>query len=821
MRQREKLSHALSRARGVIIEDDLREYRDVVRAVRAFDTSGLAGGRLARRAAVAGAAIRAGSDPGAWLVPVFAMASEAARRALGQDPFDEQLAAAVALHRGRLVQVQTGEGKTLAAVFPACLAGMAGRGVHVLTANDYLAARDARWMGPVYRMLGLRAAAIGGSTHPAQRREAYAADVTYLTAREAGFDYLRDGLRTDSAAMVQRGLAAAIVDEADFLLIDEARVPLVIAGEAESDGVDVVAVDRLVRSLREGEHVEMDREGRRVSLTLEGQRRVEQELAMGGIHEEQGARAFARVHAALHAHHLLRRDVDYVVRGGLAELVDGFTGRVADRRVWPWGIQAALEAKEGLARRPEGRAYGAITVQHLAGLYGSLAAMTATAVAAAEEMSGTYGLATVVIPTVQPMRRIDLPDLVFATRAAKTAAVVTETRARHATGQPVLVCTASVAESQELAELLAAGGVPCSVLNAKNDEREAEVIAEAGRLGAVTISTSMAGRGTDIRLAGPDGGRRNPGEHERLCALGGLAVLGTTRHESRRVDDQLRGRAGRQGEPGVTRFFVSLEDPLFERYGVREFIPRGLLHDGQADGRQAGGGAPIEDPRVSREIARAQSILEAQNHAIRRTLRKYSGLVEMDRRVVRALRDDALTGRLPGPVEEACAGLEGDLRARAVQAYLAALDDSWADHLALVEEVREGIHLERLASRDPGLEYIRRVGDAFLARLADVEERTADACRRAAGDPSLLSAAAMGIPRPSSTWTYQVDDESPVGPRLSAVGSAHVAAAIASGVVQGIATLARLPPRLLGRLAGLLSGREGGRRGGGRRGGAG
>ena len=657
MRARERMSHALSTARGVTIEDDLREYRALARQVRQFDLTGLGGERLARKAREIRDAIRAGADPGQWRVPVFALAAEAARRSLGQDPFDEQLIAGIALHQGKLAQMQTGEGKTLAAVFPACLAGMRGAGVHVLTANDYLAARDARWMGPVYETLGLRVAAIGERTGPEERKAAYAADVTYLTAREAGFDYLRDGMGTQPADLVQRGLHSVIVDEADFILIDEARVPLVIAGSAETDGIDLATVDAFVRALEPGVHYAVDREGRRVSLTLEGQARVEEKLAMGGIHEERGTRVFARVHAALHAHCLLTRDVEYVVRGDRAELVDGFTGRIADRRVWPWGIQPALEAKEGLPVRPEGSAFGSITIQHFIGMYGRLAAMTATAVASAEELFETYGLSTVVIPTVSPPRRVDLPDLVFGTRAAKMEAVAAEIRSRHAEGQPVLAGTASVAESQDLADRLAALGVPCRVLNAKNDEQEAELIAEAGRLGAVTISTNMAGRGIDIRLAGPDGALRHPEEHERLLALGGLAVIGTGRHESRRVDDQLRGRAGRQGEPGVTRFFVSLEDPLFERYGVREFLPRGLLRTGNA--READAQGPIADPRVSREIERAQSIIEARNHSIRRTLRKYSLLVELDRRALRKQRDDALVnGRLPAAAEEACAGSE-------------------------------------------------------------------------------------------------------------------------------------------------------------------
>ena len=793
MRARETLAHTLSTARGVAIEDDPREYRQIVSRIRAVDLASLDEAALAAMAAELRERLRAGTDSEEDLVRVFALAAEAGRRLLGLAAFDEQLVAGIVLHRGKIAQVQTGEGKTLAAVFPACLSAMSGRGVHVLTANDYLAARDARWMGPVYRFMGLRVASICERAGAVERKAAYGAEVLYLTAREAGFDYLRDGMRTEPEDLVQKGLASAIVDEADFILIDEARIPLVIAGAIETDGIDIAEVDRLVGSLQPGTHYVAEREGRRVSLTLDGHRRVEQALGMGGIHEERGARAFARVHAALHARCLLARDVDYVVKAGRIELVDAFTGRIADRRQWPWGIQAALEAREGLPVQAEGRAYGRITVQHFMGLYGTLAAMTATAVTSAEELFETYGLSTVIIPTVAPVRRIDRPDQVFRTREVKMKAVAREVDTLHRSGRPVLVGTASVKESQELAEQLAAGGLRCQVLNAGNDEQEAELIAEAGRLGAVTISTNMAGRGTDIRLAGPNGEATRPAEHARLVELGGLAVIGTNRHESRRVDDQLRGRTGRQGEPGTAQFFISLEDPLFERYGVREFLPKGTLGKGEDH---------LRDPRVAREIQRAQSIIERQNHAIRRTLGKYSLLVELDRRAVRRLRDEALReGRLPAAAEEACAHTPGTagLRERAIQAWLARLDAFWADHLQLAEEVGEGIHLERLAGRDPGLEYIRRVGDAFLQGLARTEGEVAEACLRAAGDPSALSPEGMGAARPSSTWTYQVDDESPVGFTLSAIGSTNVATAAAAVVVQALTALGRVIRRVVTR----------------------
>ena len=757
----QRARYALSTAQGVAIETDLSPYAAVAAAVRSVELSGVSDDDLADRARALRARIASGSDAASEIVLVFALAAEASRRRLGLRPYDEQLVAGAALHRGRAVQVQTGEGKTLAAVFPACLDAMTGRGVHVLTANDYLARRDAEWMRPVYEALGLSVAFVGERTDPAARRAAYRADVTYLTAREAGFDHLRDGLAADAAQCVQREPHAAIVDEADFLLVDEARVPLVIAGSTDADGPDVREVDRLVRVFLPGRDYDLDREGRRVSLRLEAHPAVERAFGVEGIHEERGAAAFARVHAALHAHALLARDVDYVVKEGRVELVDAFTGRIADRRQWPWGIQAAIEAKEGLELRPEGRVFGTITIQHLVRRYRKLSAMTATAVRCAGELAGFYGLATVIVPTVEPVRRVDLPDLVFRTRAEKVEALVAEIAAAHATGRPVLVGTGSVRESEELASRLAGTGVPCEVLNARNDEREAELVAGAGLFGAVTISTNMAGRGTDIR---PDA---------RSLALGGLYVIGTNRHESRRVDDQLRGRAGRQGEPGSSRFFVSLEDPLFERYGVREFLPKGLV-DGDGTG-------PIPDPRVAAEIDRAQSIIEEQNHTIRRSVYQYARLVELDRLAVRRLRDEALLdGRLPAGLEAACPS--PGLMPLAVQAFLCGLDWFWADHLRFVDEVREGIGLEQYAGRDPGLEYLRRVGDAFEAGLADVERSVAEALGRMRGDPGEASLERMGFQRPSSTWTYQVDDAPQARFSVALVASARIGfAALAAG----------------------------------------
>ncbi len=597
---------------------------------------------------------------------------------------------------------------------------------------------------------------------PSSSREQFGAIEAGAQPRRAGLaaavHYLRDGLAYDRAELVQRPFFSAIVDEADFVLIDEARIPLVIAGGAVSDGAvsdgaDLRAVDGLARSLAEAVDYEIDPEGRRVLLTLEGQRRLE-DFVGTETSEERLALMKARLFAALHAQKLLARDVDYVVKRGEAKLVDSFTGRVAEQRQWPWGIQAAIEAKEGLAIGPEGRIYGSIAVQHLMALYPRLAAMTATAVPAAAEFASAYGMATVVIPPVRPSIRSDLPDLVFWTEAAKRRALVSEIARAQGSGRPVLVGTGSVRESEALAQALAAEGLGCVVLNAKNDEEEAALIARAGSLGAITISTNMAGRGTDIRL----------GNDPRIMELGGLLVIGTNRHETRRVDDQLRGRAGRQGEPGETRFFLSLEDDLFERYGVRDFLPEPYRSGPYPEDEVE---SPVDDPVVRKEIARAQAIIEGQNSRIRRSLRRFSLIVEFDRRFVRSLRDEALSsGRLPaaaeaafGPAMAAEPGTAEAYRESAVRAFLARLDGTWADHLALIEDFKEGMGLQRIAGKDPGIEYVGVVGDAFDAAIRGLETAAVEDCRAILGgaNPEAIPEAPS---RPSSTWTYIVEEES-------------------------------------------------------------
>lgn len=795
--------YALDRARGVPIEGDLGPYRAAARASRAIGADALSDAEILAKAraaaeearsegAAAGdaAAARSGQTRIGRERHGLGLAAEAARRALGLDPFEEQLVAAAAMICGKVAQMATGEGKTLAAALAASCLALDGRGFHVLTANDYLARRDARWMRPLYRSLGLSVAAVDERSTREERRAAYLADVTYLSARELGFDYLRDGLAYDARDLVQRPFSRAIVDEADFVLIDEARVPLVIAGAEEGDGVDVRAIDRLALELARDVDYRVDVEGRSVAVTARGFARAAELIGRPGDPGDPGDpdgpgdsaspsedlpdAIKARLFAALHARCLLARDVDYVVKDGAARLVDSFTGRVAERRQWPWGIQAALEAKEGLEIGPEGKIYGSITVQHLMGLYPFLAAMTATAESAAEEFARVYGMGTVVVPPAQPSRRIDLTDAVFWTRSARNEAVAAEIAREHRAGRPMLIGTASVRDSEELAAVLAEDGIGRVVLNAKNDEEEAALIARAGELGAVTISTNMAGRGTDIKL----------GEDPRIRELGGLYVIGTNRHESRRVDDQLRGRAGRQGDPGTTRFFVSLEDGVFERYGVRGFLPE-PFRSGLPEGPESR--SEIDDPACGREMRRAQAIIEGQNSTIRRLLLKRSLIVEYDRRYARVLRDAALLeGELPPAVEEALSASLADgadparvaeARPAMAAAFIARLDAAWADHLALVEDVKEGIGLQLYGGKDPFREYLSIVSGEFEAAMRDLEADTIADCREILGDEKSPGRGEGGEtrrrvpPRPSSTWTYAVDEEKAPGLNLSAVSN--------------------------------------------------
>ncbi len=764
----DSLHQSYLRWAGVPVEYDVRPYLAAVTEVEARGCATAGDEELRARANAARERLRAASETDARpatarqaaideiLPEVFAIAREAAGRLLGLRPFDVQVAAGVALHRGQLAEMATGEGKTLVAVLPAVLNALTGRGVHIFTANDYLARRDAEWMGPVYRFFGLDVASVVQGMSHEERRRAYGADVTYVTAKEAGFDFLRDHTATERDRVVlDRPRHYVIVDEADFILIDEARVPLVIAGTAPGPGVDHARLAALARELRRGVDYDADEYQRTVVLTEAGFLRAG--TLLGGVRLNDPAHnlLLSAVHVALHAETLLKRDRDYIVRGGRVELVDEFTGRVAENRRWPHGIQAAVEAKEGVEVRPEGLILGSIPIQHFVRLYPKIAGMTATAVPAAQELELFFGLTTVVFPPNRPCRRDDEEDVVFTHAAAKAAALLDEIATVHATGRPVLVGTASVRESEVLAAALAARAIECRVLNARHDAEEARIIARAGTLGAVTISTNMAGRGTDIVLGAGDSRMR-----EEVLALGGLYVVGTNRHESRRIDNQLRGRAGRQGDRGTSRFFISLQDDLIQRYGVTGLIP--------ASHRPAPQKQPVEDPVVRREIARAQRIIEGQNFDIRRTLWKYSQMVDEQRRMVYERRQAWL---LDAAAPDICAERAADRhRALVEKAGVDAvrraeqrlgmhfLDRAWSDHLALIEDIREGIHLQRLGGKEPLTEFSRQIIDAFADMMDRVDDQTVSAFTQLRADDGTIDLARVGVGGSSSTWTYLVND---------------------------------------------------------------
>jgi preprotein translocase subunit SecA len=622
----------------------------------------------------------------------FALAAVASRRVLGLTPHDVQIQGALAMADGKIVEMQTGEGKTLAAVMAVYDYARSGEPVHVLTANDYLAQRDAEWMGPVYRFLGLTVGAVTQSSSPAERRAAYACDVTYATANEIGFDFLRDQLALKLDDLVLPDFSTALVDEADSIMIDEARIPLVIAGGAGEPEVLARRVAVLAQALTPHRDFQTDEFRRNVHLTNHGARTVEHAMGRENLYAPENLDVHAAVEAALHARILLRRDVDYLVRNGAIELVDEFKGRVAENRRWPAGLQTALEAKEGLPLRRQGRILGSITLQNLIRMYPRRCGMTGTAATESAEFRSFYGLEVVPIPTHRPVIRKDHPDAVFANRREKERSVVDAIAQMHARGRPVLVGTASVAESERLSERMNVEGVPHQVLNARQDAEEASIVALAGQRGAVTISTNMAGRGTDIVLG------------EGVAALGGLHVIGTNRHESRRIDHQLRGRAGRQGDPGSSQFFLSTQDDLLVRYGISNWTP-------DAEG-----------------VETVQRVVEGQNFEARRMLWKYEGLIEMHRTQVHARRRELLEQ-----------GADPHI--------LAAIDNLWADHLANIGELREGIHFRSWGGREPLQEFLAdasKMFDELLVRIENiasgeepVEEMTRDA-----------------------TWTYLVSDYS-------------------------------------------------------------
>jgi preprotein translocase subunit SecA len=693
------------------------------------------------------------------LADCYAMVREAARRLLGMRHFDVQIIAGIALDQGKIAEMQNGEGKTMAALLPVCLNALTGKGVHVLTSNDYLAQRDAHWMGPVYEWFGFSVGIIQSGLDSPARKSAYASDITYAAAREVGYDLLRSNLSYSTDALVLPGFNMALIDEADAILIDEARVPLVIAGDLAGGETRSGSISEIVGALQVGEDYDTDNEERNVSLTENGVGKVEALLGCDNLFDAENTENLTRLYFALQAHVLLKKDVDYIVRDGGVSQIDPFTGRVARDRQWPQGLQSAVAEKENLTVAEAGLILNSITPTNFLAQYPKLAGMTATASAADEELWKMYDLPVVVVPPNRESRRENLPDLVFTHREAKEQAVIVEIIKTHITGRPILVGTGSIHESNRIADQLSDTGIECRVLNAKTDALEAEIIKEAGRCGAVTIATNMAGRGTDIKLGGSDGAER-----EQVAELGGLYVIGTQRHGSRRIDDQLSGRAGRQGEPGTARFFISLEDDFLRRYGITEQLGRHGLPIRQA--------AAIQLDGLADEIERAQRVIAGERSELRQTLQSYTSILERQRQVLaerrrRILVSDPLTRPLSLASDPQTRDHFRQLSSRyGIDATATAektitlyhIDRCWAEHLTAIASMRDGVHLTRAAGKNPLHEFQVSTTEAFMAMQDDIESRIESDFLALPLNVDRLDVEWIGIQPPKATWTYSMNE---------------------------------------------------------------
>ena len=693
------------------------------------------------------------------LVEAFAVAREASKRVLGMRHYDVQLIGGMALHEGKIAEMRTGEGKTLVATLAAYLNALSGKGVHVVTVNDYLARRDAEWMGKLYGWMGLGTGVIASGQSAEEKRAAYAADITYGTNNEFGFDYLRDNMVFTPEERVMRGLNYAIVDEVDSILIDEARTPLIISGPAEDKSELYQKINEIVPHLERGEEDEetktstgdytVDEKDKQVYLTDQGHEKVERLLREMGLLGEGESLYDAKhlglmhhVNAALRAHVLFEKNRDYIVENGEIVIIDEFTGRKMPGRRWSEGLHQAIEAKEGVPIQAENQTLASITFQNYFRLYDKLAGMTGTADTEAGEFMQTYGLEVVQIPPNRPTQRIDHPDLVFLDMPSKLEAVVKDVKASYEKGQPVLVGTASIEMSEVVSSLLKKAGIPHNVLNAKNHEREAQIIADAGRPGAVTVATNMAGRGTDIQLGGnleqelaalgedatPEQIERVRQDwqkrHEQAKAAGGLKVIGTERHESRRIDNQLRGRSGRQGDPGESRFYLSLDDDL-----MRIFASDRIKAMMQKLGMQPG--EPIEHRMVTRAIESAQKKVEARNQDARAHLLKFDDVANEQRLVVYAQRNEILEAE---DISELLAQMRAEVVNDLIDAYVppGSLDEQWdlaGLELALKERLGIELPVAQWVKEDSSLheealreKILKAVEEAYAAKVAELGE---------------------------------------------------------------------------------------------------
>ena len=761
-------------------ERELRRLQPRVEAILALEPAmaALSDGQLQAKTPEFKARLAQGQTLEDLLEEAFAVVREAARRTLGMRHYDVQMIGGMVLHSGKIAEMRTGEGKTLVASLPVYLHALSGKGVHVITVNDYLAERDSlgkgqfKGMGEIYRFLGLTVGCIKHDQATDERRESYLCNITYGTNNEFGFDYLRDNMANYREHRVQRRLNFALVDEVDSILVDEARTPLIISGPAEESTDKYGRVDVLIPQLKKEAHYTIDEKARTAALTDEGVTATEKFLGLENLYDDRNTVWVHHVQQALRAHVMYKRDTDYVVRDGKVTIVDEFTGRLMPGRRWGDGLHQAVEAKEGVPIERENQTLATITLQNYFRMYETLSGMTGTASTEAQEFHEIYQLDVVTIPTHRPMVRIDNPDLIYKNLQGKFKAVADEIAEKHKAGQPVLVGTVSIEKNEMLSELLKRRGIPHQVLNAKNHEREAEIIAGAGQQGSVTIATNMAGRGTDIVLG--------PG----VAALGGLHVLGTERNESRRVDNQLRGRSGRQGDPGSSRFYISLEDDLMRIFGsdkLQNVMGRLGMTDDEA----------IEHSLINKSIERAQKSVEGHHFDIRKRLLEYDDVMNRQREVVYSrrqallegedIREDVVAmvldlaeshvdlhcppeteaetwdlavlkawfeetyrraapgfdGKLPGrdellraylrEAEAAYNAQEGKLGAEAIRTLerhivLDVVDTAWKDQLFAMDHLKEGVGLRAYGQKDPLIEYKRDGFEMFARMMSGIKE---------------------------------------------------------------------------------------------------
>lgn len=730
---------------------DTSRAQSAVEASHGFDE--WAGGLADEEFADAAHGLKLFGESAEDLARFLAIAREAATRTVGLRPFDVQLQGALRMFAGDVVEMATGEGKTLSGAIAAAGYALQGHTAHVISVNDYLAARDARWMGPMFELLGLSVGYVTESSTREERRTAYSSDVTYGSVSEIGFDVLREQLVTNPSDLIAPTTDIALVDEADSVLVDEALVPLVLAGSTSGEA-PTGRVLGAVRKLRPGRHYETDSERRNIFLTDDGAEAIETELGIVDLYDtEHVGTTLVQVNVALHACFLLRRDVDYIVRDGRVQLVNASRGRVAELQRWPDGLQAAVEAKESVPVSEAGQILDSITVQAFIGRYSQVCGMTGTALAAGAQLREFYSLGVSQIDSNAPLVRFDEADRTYIDADSKTRAVVDHIAQIHSTGQPVLVGTHDVAESEALAARLSEKGVECAVLNAKNDEEEAVIIAEAGDVGHVTVSTQMAGRGTDIRLGGSEEDRR-----DEVVELGGLHVVGTGRHRTERLDNQLRGRAGRQGDPGSSVFFASMDDDVVTSALEPEKIP--TAHD-----RMSG---MLKGNRGRDAVDHAQRVTEGQMLEIHANTWRYSRLLAEQREILTVRRSallltekafEELSGHDP---ERGEALVEEHGRDAVVQGcreiMLWHLDSGWARHLEAMNDVRESIHLRALGRENPLDEFHRIAIDQFRDLASDAVRESEATFAEIEFTSTGVDLDANDMARPSSTWTYMVHD---------------------------------------------------------------